>query len=228
MSDEPRTPELDGLLNLLGDVIVGGIRVALPGRITEYDATKQKASVKALVKDEHVDASEKRVVQSIPEVHGVPVMMLGPPRGRITYPVAKGDLCLMIFASSSIKQWLAKGGEVDPLDVRHHDINDAIAIVGLHNYSAGGGTPAPIDAVVVHAGDGVKAKIGGPTGTEPTLMSELFKSALDALILAIKAGLVAAGNTATGGVAIGETFDTAVDAFDEAYAAAKTTKTEVK
>lgn len=227
MSDVPRDPELEHLFELYGEVLKAQLRVALPGKITEYDATKQRGSVKVLVKDSHVDAAQKRVATSVPEIHGVPIMQLGPPRGRITFPIAVGDLCWVMFASSSIVQFLLKGGEVDPKSDRHLDINDAVALVGLHSF-ASIPTTAPTDAVVVHAGDGVKVKLGGPSGTESTLMADTLKTAIDALTAGIKAGLVAAGNTSVGGAAIGLAFDTILSAFDTAYAAAKTLKTEVK
>lgn len=228
MSDDPRSPELDTLLELAGIAFRAELRVSLPGKIMAYDADTQMASVKPLIMDVHIDAAEKRQTVGIPEVHGVPVFHMGTPRGRITFPVKKGDLCWLMFTSSSIKRWLKTNGstDTDPGNTRHHDINDAFALVGAH--ASKPPTTAPVDAVVLHADAGIAVKIGGPTGTQKTLMADDFKSALDALITGIKAGLVAAGNTSVGGAAIGTTFEGVVTAFDTAYAAAKTAKTEVK
>lgn len=183
MSDDPRSPGLDSLLALFGESMSARMRTSLPGEITAYDSDTQKASVRALVKDGHVDASERRIAKSIPEIHSVPVMFLGPPRARITWPVRVGDLCLILFSSSAIARWLEVGGEVDPGDDRHHDINDAIAVVGLHNFDDVP-TEAPTDAIVFHC-DGVKVKLGGQSGTSPIVVQSALDDFMDALTLAI-------------------------------------------
>lgn len=239
MSDEPRDTPLEHLLDVFGQGLLYGLRTSLPGKITAYDATKQKASVKPLIKDGHLAEDETRVVKSLPEVHGVPVMFLGPARARTTWPVAVDDLCLVFFTSSSIRRWLQSGGEVDPGDDRRHDINDAIALVGLHNF---GDIPtsAPTDAYVVHCDTGVKAKIGGPTGTEPTLMGDTYRTAEDNLLTALTvlttaistfAGLcvtVPVTTPATALAAAVTAFNAAVTAFKSAGTTYKTLTAEVK
>lgn len=230
MSDEPRDPELENVLRMFGDSLLYGVRVSLPGRITAYDADKQRASVKPLIKDVHIDADDQRVTKSLPEVHHVPVMHFGPARGRITFPVAVGDLCLMLFSSSSLDRWLLVGGEVDPGDDRRHDLNDAVALVGLHHYKSIP-TTAPTDALVLHAGTGVKVKIGGPTLTQPTMMGTSYRNAEDTMLTVIQsaftalAGVVALGAPVQGACTAAAT---AVATFQGLAASFLTTKTEVK
>lgn len=215
--DEPRDPGLATVLRVFGEALLEGVFVGLPGKITAYDPGTQKASVLPQVKHAHIDEFGKRIAKSLGEIHSVPVMFIGPARGRITTPVAIGDTAWIMFASSSIDRWVFRGEEVDPEDDRHHDINDAIAIVGLHDF-AHVPTTAPTDAVVIHAGNGIKVKIGGPTGTEPTFMANTFLDAFGDLIDAI------ATATGTGAGAV----NTAKTAFDLRVAEFTTAKTEVK
>ncbi len=235
MSDEPRDPELENVLRMFGESILFGVRVSMPGRITAYDADLQKCSVKPLIKDARLDEKDERVAQSLPEVHGVPVIHFGPARGRITFPVAVGDLCLIMFCSSSIDRWLLVGGEVDPGDDRRHDLNDAVALVGLHNFKSIP-TEAPTDALVLHAGLGIVVKIGGPTGTEPTIMGTTYRAAednyftaLEALLASIMASPALATYFGSGAPAtVAAAWATAITAFHTAASTYLSSKAEVK
>lgn len=161
MNDEPRDATLEGLLDLLRQVTRDDLRVALPGRVTAYDAATQRASVQPLIKHANLDETEQRVAKLLPEVHSVPVQFPGGGGMRITWPLAKGDTVLLVFASSSIARWKRTGGEVDPGDDRRHDLNDAIAIPGLHDFAHIPST-APTDAIVTH-GD---TRLGDPNATD--------------------------------------------------------------
>jgi hypothetical protein len=154
---------------------------------------------------------------------------MGPSRGRITFPIKVGDACLIFHTCVAIDRFKLSGGAgvVDPGNPRRHHLSDAVVMVCMHTFNSVP-TDAPDDALVLWAGDGVTVKVGGATGTQKTMMADLLKSALDILMEGIRVGLVAAGNTATGGAAIGVTFQDVITAVDSAFDAAKTTKTEVK
>jgi len=49
----------------------------------------------------------------------------------MTFPVAAGDDCLLVFCSRSIDEWWISGEKHVPHDLRKHDLSDAIAIVGI-------------------------------------------------------------------------------------------------
>lgn len=221
MDDSPRDPTLEALGSLLRDVVLEAISTSQPGRITAYDADTQIASVLPMVKRAHISEDDVRVTEAQPEIHSVPVMFWGTKRGRITWPVDVGDLCLVFHMSVSISRFLLTGQLVDPGNDRRHDINDAVAVVGLADFTSAL-TPAPKDAIVLHAGDGVKIKLGGVSGTERTIMADTFldgvgpigglSSLLDSIIAAVEPvpGPLAAAKLAFNALAI------------------KTSKTEVK
>lgn len=188
----------------------------LPGRITAYDAAKQRASVQVLIQEAHTSELEERVAQTVPEIHEVPLWFFGAQAtGRITVPVAIGDVGMVMFASSSIARWKFRGGLVDPGDDTKHGLNDCVFVPGLHDF-AHVPTTAPTDAIVTHG----PTKIGGPTGTERTIMADTFVPALSDVLTEIIAALnviaPASGATAAGKLA------------DMLAAAIKTTLARVK
>lgn len=155
-------PSLSTLLDLAFESRLAGLRVALPGRVTAYNKTTQRASVQVDIQDAYLDEDEQRRTESLPVLNDVPVLFQGAGGCRITFPVRVGDPVLVVFSSSSIARWKATrgggtGGPVDPGDDRHHHLADAVAIPGL---SADTPTDAPDDAMVLHAEDEIR--LGGP------------------------------------------------------------------
>ena len=132
----PRTPTLEGVINRATRMALRRARVALPARVETYDATKQRVTVQPLILDGYTDENGDRQAERLPVINGVPVVFPGGGGFRVTFPIAVGDVVLLVFSSSSLDRWLALGGEVDPEDDRRHDLNDAIAIPGLHSFAA--------------------------------------------------------------------------------------------
>jgi hypothetical protein len=55
------------------------------------------------------------------------------PRGgdfTLTYPIRKGDECLVVFADRCFDAWHQSGGIQEAVETRLHDLSNAIAIVG--------------------------------------------------------------------------------------------------
>ena len=95
-------------------------------------------------------------VEELPVIPNVPVWF---PRGggaSITWPVAAGDGCLLVFSERSLDEWKGGGGQVTPDDPRKHGLSDAIAFVGL-DANGGGGS----DAIELTMGGVTLAVSGG-------------------------------------------------------------------
>lgn len=110
---------------------LAGVHVALPARIEKYDAAKQQANVKPLIKYEYQDGT----ADSLPVINNVPIVWPGSTKGVLSFPITAGDTVLLVFSERSLDVWKSKGGEVEPLDRRKHDISDAIAIPGLFSFA---------------------------------------------------------------------------------------------
>ncbi len=126
-----RTPTLADALSGALESRLSDVFTALPGRVESYNSSTRRANVKPLIKRATTDEEGNRVAESLPVVTDVPVMFPGSGGVRVSFPVAAGEVVLLVFASASIDKWLDRGGEVDPLTDRRHSLSDAIAIPGL-------------------------------------------------------------------------------------------------
>lgn len=164
------------------DARLDGLRVALPARVTAYDAARQCVEAQPLVHQGYVEEDGTRRAEPLPIVTEVPVVFPGSGPYRITFPIERGDTVLLVFASSAIARWKVTGREGDPGDDRRHRLTDAIAIPGLASL-ASQPTEAPTDALVVHSDE---LRLGGPDATEKVAWHSALvalKQALDTWVV---------------------------------------------
>lgn len=200
------TPTLAEALRSVLDTRLSGVRVMLPGIVQSYDASRQRADVLPAVHDAYLDESGERQTERLPVVTEVPVIFPGASGGSLTFPLSRGDEVALVFSSSSLDRWLARGGVVDPEDDRHHTVTDAIAIPGLRH------APLPAAAVgdgAVLAGDLVQ--LGSCLAVDGVLLGDTFLDALSQFMTAL-AGAVS--GIPTGGAAAGSAITTAQNAFE--------------
>lgn len=104
------------------------LRVAMPGIIEDFNAQTQTATVQIAIR-------EKVVLQGNPEWTEIPLLVDVPiifPRAggySITFPVRKGDECLVIFADCCYDAFWQSGTVQNQMDRRRHDLSDGMAIV---------------------------------------------------------------------------------------------------
>lgn len=107
-----------------------GLRVALPGIIQSFNSDTVTCEVQPALRGQRTTSDGKTVSVALPLLVDVPVIF---PRGggcTLTFPVNKGDECLVVFADRCIDFWWQNGGVQETVDPRMHDLSDAIAIVG--------------------------------------------------------------------------------------------------
>lgn len=123
-----RTPSTADVLNEWFRSRQIDVRVAIPGQVESYDPSKQTADIKPLVRDILIDADGGTITESLPVLPNVRVLH---PRGGgffAALPLKKGDFVQLLVNDRSLDQWRAKGTEGDPVDLRMHDLSDAVAI----------------------------------------------------------------------------------------------------
>lgn len=127
-------PELIAALeNLKRDIFVNMNCIQI-GIIESFDATKQLASVQIALKSVlEVRPDGTQILQERPVLLEVPIMVLYGGGSYLTFPIAPGDNCLLVFNDREIDTWLYNGGLQTPLTGRAHSSADAIAIVGLRS-----------------------------------------------------------------------------------------------
>lgn len=106
-----------------------GLHTSMPGIIVSFDSATQTASVQPALQRIFTE----RGAVNLPLCVDVPVAFPGGGDFFLTFPVAAGDECILIFSERAIDNWFAYGGTQQPSEYRLHDLSDAIAVVGLNS-----------------------------------------------------------------------------------------------
>lgn len=115
----------------LTEKIGSELRVAAPGIIQSYNAGTNTATVQLAIREKVNQMDGTTQDTDLPLLLDCPVMM---PRGggfALTFPVAAGDECLVVFADACIDSWWQSGGVQNQAEKRRHDLSDGIVIPGL-------------------------------------------------------------------------------------------------
>ena len=130
MDSRERYSNPEVMLRAILDGAQSSLWTALPGAVVSFDASKVTATIQPAITGSVTQQDGSRKVVSLPVLTDVPVVF---PRGggcALTFPVASGDECLIVFASRSIDAWAQSGGVQPASDPRKHDLSDAFAIIG--------------------------------------------------------------------------------------------------
>lgn len=102
------------------------------GRIEKVDFTNQTVDVQVLHKRVSMNLN-KRELKDYALLCQVPFIVLGGGSSNLTFPITKGDNCLLLFCDYEIDRWWDTGENLPANYERKHDISDAFAIVGVHS-----------------------------------------------------------------------------------------------
>jgi hypothetical protein len=108
------------------------VHTALPAVIKSYDPNKNTAIVQPGVKRIWVSPTATKAV-ALPVVPDVPVIFPSGGGYTMTFPVAAGDECLLVFLERAMDYWYKSGGVQLPSNFRMHHLSDAVAFVGLRS-----------------------------------------------------------------------------------------------
>lgn len=110
-----------------------GIWTALPGVIDSFDASSQTCVVQPAIKIP-VRANDGTVTTAaLPPLVDCPVQFPSGGNCTLTFPVAPGDECLIVFASRSVDAWWQSGGVQEQPALRMHDLSDGFALLGFRS-----------------------------------------------------------------------------------------------
>lgn len=121
------------------------------GEIVSFNPASQTAEViikmKGLRNDKIVD---------YPLLVDCPVVVMGGGAGRITFPIEKGDSCLVLFNDRDIDNWFSSGQSLPPRTRRKHSFSDAVCLVGPRNKSNSIGDYLPNGTEIKYANSTIK------------------------------------------------------------------------
>lgn len=101
-------------------------RMAIPGQIIGFNASNQTATVQPAIKER-----VKGEWVQLPQLLDVPCFFPRAGGHCLTFPVKPGDECLVIFNDMCIDGWWQSGGVQTQIEVRRHDLSDAMALLGV-------------------------------------------------------------------------------------------------
>jgi hypothetical protein len=130
MDSRERYTAPEVMLRAMLDGMQNGLWTALPGSVVSFDPDTVTVVVQPSIAGSILQQDGTRKAVNLPVITDVPVCF---PRGggcTLTFPIAAGDECLIVFASRAIDAWAQSGGVQPASDARKHDLSDAFAIVG--------------------------------------------------------------------------------------------------
>lgn len=132
-----RNPSLPEVINNATESALEEILTWVPGRVVRYDAATQQVDVQPIPKDRHFDEAGNTVVTTRPVVPSVPVAFPGGGGLTITFPIAVGDVVVLLFSGVSIDKWTRSGSDAehDPETHARHSPTDAVAIPAIKAFS---------------------------------------------------------------------------------------------
>lgn len=98
------------------------------GTIEAFNASEQTANV---------SLNFKRVINDTLKDYAVlvqvPCIVLNGGGGGLSFPISKGDTCVVLFNDRNMDNWFATGAVMEPDSARTHDMSDGIALVGIRS-----------------------------------------------------------------------------------------------
>lgn len=136
LNSVPNHPTLSDLLNLVKKEIMLDLNCCHVGTIQSFNAATMTvvASINYTKTFFQLNATSglyQPVQVNYAPVVDCPIVCLGGGKTNITFPIAQGDECLLIFNDRSIDSWFASG-QFGPVPAgRFHAFSDAFALVGV-------------------------------------------------------------------------------------------------
>lgn len=196
---------------------LGGMKselwTAMPGIVEAYDVETQSATIQGAIKPQILDAKTgKWKPVTLPLFGKVPVAWPSGGDFMLTFPLKKGDEGVVVFAKNCIDAWWESGGVAEQLEVRSHDLSDAMFIPGLRSKPRKPAVLPSADNVELRKTDGTvrivmestgggKVTVVAPGGISllgPLDINGVGVTAPGAGVLAIGGALTVTGNVTAG------------------------------
>ncbi|MDF0491605.1 Gp138 family membrane-puncturing spike protein [Sphingomonas sp. H39-1-10] len=104
---------------------------ALPGIIQSFDPAKMTAEIQPSIQGVEIDPQAGTTANKpLPLLVDCPVCFPGFGDAVLTFPIAQGDECLILFSSRCIDAWWQQGGVQPPMSYRMHSLSDGFCIPG--------------------------------------------------------------------------------------------------
>lgn len=183
---------------------------ALPGIVVSFDSEALTCQVQPTIKAQVQQPDGSVVTEPLPLLVDCPVQFPAGGNCTLTFPVAPGDECLVVFASRCIDAWWQSGGVQEQAELRMHDLSDGFVLLGFRSRPralagvSGGSTQLRSDdgATYIDLNPTLqKVKIVAPGGFDVVAPLSTFSAAVTITgLLTFVGGMV--GSAASGAAAV--------------------------
>lgn len=126
-------PTLEELLRMTQEDLQRRLWTAIPATVQAFNAAAGTVDALPFYKGHFPILNADDQIIPMPLITDCPVLWQGGGGATLTFPIAKGDECLLIFASRCIDNWWQNGGQQEAAIVRMHSLSDGFALVGIHS-----------------------------------------------------------------------------------------------
>lgn len=120
-------------LSIVQDAIksaLANLWTCLPCEVESYNPEAVTVSVQPTIQIPILKEDGTLALATLPVIPDVPVVFQRAGGFAITFPIQKGDECLVKFSDRCIDLWWQQGGIQPPFDNRKHDLSDGFAYFG--------------------------------------------------------------------------------------------------
>lgn len=130
-------PSLRDLLDLLKKDIMLSLNCHALATVESFDPEDQTVTASMNYKKSFTQAGSdgiyKTVLVDYPLMLDMPAVILSGGPAQLTFPIAKGDTCLILFNDRDIDNWFQSGQIGGVASGRLHSFSDGIALVGIRS-----------------------------------------------------------------------------------------------
>ena len=125
-----RLPSAEENHRLMGDLARSTIWTSLVCFAEEVYPATGTIDAQPAIQGVQLDDQGNRVAVNMPKLVDVPILFQNGGGCHLTFPVQKGDECLVFFAGRDIDSWWETGSISPPLSKRTLSLSDGFALVG--------------------------------------------------------------------------------------------------
>lgn len=133
MDRRERISDDEETLRMAFDSQLANLWTALPCIISAFDPVAMTVSAQPAIKGSVTNPDGSTQSVNLPLLVDVPLVFPTAGGYSITFPIASGDECLVVFASRCIDGWWQSGGVQEAMEFRMHDLSDGFAIIGTRS-----------------------------------------------------------------------------------------------
>jgi len=121
------------LYKTMGNSWGSNLRVSIPGIIQSFDSITQTCVVQPAIREKVTNSDYSTQWMDLPLLLDVPISIPKAGNFALTFPIKKGDECIVIFSDMCIDGWFNLGGVQNQIEKRRHDLSDCFCILGTYS-----------------------------------------------------------------------------------------------